>query len=98
MIFGNLIDGERIMSGSRTPNINPSDTADIVGEAVRADRAQTNAAIAAAKTAFSNWSRSAPQVRYDLLKKSLDEILARKISATERAAVWLQLSRKAVAA
>lgn len=77
-MFNNLIDGEWLSDGARSPNINPSDNKDIVGEAVRGTRAQAEAAIAAAKAAFPAWSRSTPQVRYDVLKKASDEILARK--------------------
>src|SRR5439155_2092239 len=78
LMFNNLIDGEWLSDGARAPNVNPSDTKDIVGEAVRGRRAQAEAAIAAAKTAFPAWSRSTPQARYDILKKASDEILARK--------------------
>ncbi|CAN7762258.1 aldehyde dehydrogenase family protein [Bradyrhizobium sp. LjRoot220] len=78
LMFNNLIDGEWLSDGARAPNVNPSDTKDIVGQAVRGTRAQAEAAIAAAKAAFPAWSRSTPQVRYDILKKASDEILARK--------------------
>ncbi|MEH2494515.1 acyl-CoA reductase-like NAD-dependent aldehyde dehydrogenase [Bradyrhizobium sp. AZCC 1678] len=78
LMFNNLIDGEWLSDGARAPNVNPSDTKDIVGEAVRGTRAQAEAAIAAAKAAFPAWSRSTPQARYDILKKASDEILARK--------------------
>ena len=76
LMFNNLIDGEWLSDGARSPNINPSDTNDVVGEAVRGTRAQADAAVAAAKAAFPAWSRSTPQVRYDILKKASDEILA----------------------
>ena len=78
LMFNNLIDGEWLSDGARAPNVNPSDTKDIVGQAVRGTRAQAEAAVAAAKAAFPAWSRSTPQVRYDILKKASDEILARK--------------------
>jgi aldehyde dehydrogenase (NAD+) len=52
LMFNNLIDGEWLSDGARAPNVNPSDTKDIVGQAVRGTRAQAEAAIAAAKTAF----------------------------------------------
>ena len=78
LMFNNLIDGEWLSDGARAPNVNPSDTKDIVGQAVRGTRAQAEAAIAAAKAAFPTWSRSTPQLRYDVLKKASDEILARK--------------------
>jgi aldehyde dehydrogenase (NAD+) len=78
LMFNNLIDGEWISDGARSPDINPSNTGEVVGEAVRGTRAQADAAVAAAKAAFPAWSRSSPQVRYDILKKASDEILARK--------------------
>src|SRR5262249_42327676 len=51
---------------------------DVVGEYARADRAQTEKAIAAAKAAFPGWSRSTPQERYDALNKIATEILSRR--------------------
>src|SRR6478736_2281383 len=78
LMFNSLIDGEWLSDGAREPNVNPSDTKDVVGQAVRGTRAQADAAVAAAKAAFPAWSRSTPQIRYDILKKASDEILARK--------------------
>ncbi len=76
-IHANLIDGEWI-GGSEAPNINPSNTDDVVGEYARADAAQTAQAIAAAKAASHAWSRSGLLQRHDILKKAAAEILARK--------------------
>ncbi len=59
-------------------NINPSNTADIVGEYAHGDRADAQAAIAAARAAFPAWSRSGLQQRFDLLDRIGTEILARK--------------------
>src|SRR5262245_55646972 len=73
LMFDNLIDGEWLSDGARAPNVNPSNTKDVIGEAVRGTRAQAETAIAAAKAAFPAWSRSTPQVRYDILKKASDE-------------------------
>ena len=49
MLFNHLIDGEWIADGARSPNVNPSDTNDVIGEAVRGTRAQADAAVNAAK-------------------------------------------------
>jgi len=38
LMFNNLIDGEWLSDGARAPNVNPSDTKDIVGEAVEQRR------------------------------------------------------------
>jgi len=77
-ILKNFIAGEWVDGPGITKNINPSNTNDVVGEYARADRAQTETAIAAAKAAFPAWSRSTPQERYDALNKIATEILARR--------------------
>ncbi len=74
----NLIGGEWVEAGQYAPDINPSNTDDVVGEFPRGSRADAERAIAAAKEAFPAWSRSTPQARHDVLKKIGDEILARK--------------------
>jgi len=74
----NFIGGEWIDGSGLTRNINPSNTNDVVGEYAKADKAQTEKAIAAAKAAFPAWSRSTPQERYDALNKISAEIQSRK--------------------
>ena len=74
----NFVGGEWVDGSGITRNINPSNTKDVVGEYAKADKAQTEKAIAAAKAAFPAWSRSTPQERYDALNKISLEILARK--------------------
>ena len=74
----NYIAGEWIAAGDAAPDINPSNTGDVVGEFPRGNRADAERAIAAAKDAFPAWSRSTPQTRHDLLKRIGDEIIARK--------------------
>ncbi|WP_316214470.1 MULTISPECIES: aldehyde dehydrogenase family protein [unclassified Bradyrhizobium] len=77
-ILKNFIAGEWVDGSGATRNINPSNTNDVVGEYAKADKAQTEKAIAAAKAAFPAWSRSTPQERYDALNKVSAEILSRK--------------------
>ncbi len=76
--FKNFIAGDWADGVGLAPNINPSDTGDVIGEYVRASAGQALEAIAAAKAAFPAWSRSTPQVRHDALLKISTEILARK--------------------
>ncbi len=76
-LHGNLIDGEWV-GGDAIPNINPSDTNDVVGGYARASKSDVQAAIAAAKAAFLKWSRSGLLERHAVLRKAADEILARK--------------------
>ncbi|MGY4513715.1 aldehyde dehydrogenase family protein [Bradyrhizobium sp. USDA 3650] len=77
-ILKNFIGGEWVDGSGVTKNINPSNTNDLVGEYAKADKAQTEKAIAAAKAAFPGWAQSTPQARYDALNKISLEIIARK--------------------
>jgi alpha-ketoglutaric semialdehyde dehydrogenase len=76
--FPNLIDGCTIDSTERVSDINPSNVADVVGEFARASSSDAERAIAAARTAFTKWSRATPQERFDVLDRAGTEILARK--------------------
>lgn len=76
-IHQNLIAGEWV-GGDASANINPSDTNDVVGTYARATAEDTKTAIAAAKGAFPAWSRSGIMERHAILRKTADEILARK--------------------
>src|SRR6266478_7353062 len=74
----NYIAGEWVGGGTVNRDINPSNTADVVGEYARADRADAERAIAAASAAFPKWSLASPQERFDALDRIGSEILARK--------------------
>jgi alpha-ketoglutaric semialdehyde dehydrogenase len=77
--FPNYIAGEWVAaSPSWAPNRNPSDLSDVIGEYAQADAEQTNAAVAAAKHAFSTWSISSIQDRANILDQVGSVILARK--------------------
>lgn len=76
-IHQNLIGGEWV-GGDGIANINPSNTADVVGIYARATAEDTRNAIAAANAAFPAWSRSGILERHAILRKTSDEILARK--------------------
>jgi aldehyde dehydrogenase (NAD+) len=76
-IFKNLIDGEWVGSvGSQ--NINPSNTADVIGTYAQGTADDANRAIAAAKAALPAWSRSGLLERHAILSKTGQEIMARK--------------------
>ena len=76
-IHQNLIAGE--WTGTTgAENINPSDTNEVVGLYARASVQDVADAIAAAKAAFPAWSRSGILERHSILRKTSDEILARK--------------------
>ncbi|MFN5827505.1 MAG: aldehyde dehydrogenase family protein [Rhodobacterales bacterium] len=73
----NLIDGEWV-AGSAAANINPSNTADVIADYARGSAEDARAAIAAAKAAFPEWSRTGILDRHAVLRRAADEILARK--------------------
>jgi acyl-CoA reductase-like NAD-dependent aldehyde dehydrogenase len=77
-MFKNLINGEWVDGPRSSRNINPSDTADVVGEYAQADADQARAAIAAATAAQPAWGLSTPQQRFDILDAAGSEILARR--------------------
>ena len=76
--FPNLIDGKPVDSTERTPNVNPSNINDIVGEFARGTTSDVETAIAAAKGAFAKWAHTTSQERFDILDRAGTEILARK--------------------
>ena len=77
-VHQNFIAGEWRASSQTSPNINPSNTNDLVGDYALADQTDTETAIAAASEAFSGWSTSGIQQRFDALDSIGTEILARK--------------------
>ncbi|MBX3530136.1 MAG: aldehyde dehydrogenase family protein [Rhizobiaceae bacterium] len=77
MLHKNLIGGEWV-GAEGIENINPSDLGDVVGVYARASAEETQQAIAAARAAFRTWSRSGILERHAILRKTADEILARK--------------------
>ena len=77
-VHQNFINGDWAQAREQAPNINPSNTSDVVGEFARGDEAQARAAIAAARAAAPAWARGPIQARADMLDKIGNEILARK--------------------
>src|SRR6478609_5409752 len=76
--FQNYVNGEWLPGSGWTTNRNPSDLSDVIGEYALADKAQTSAAIDAAKRAFSGWAVGSIQERANILDKVGSDILARK--------------------
>ena len=76
--FPNLIDGQPVDTADRTTDVNPSNLSDVVGEFARATASEADHAIATARAAFTKWSRTTPQERFDILDRAGTEILARK--------------------
>jgi aldehyde dehydrogenase (NAD+) len=78
LVYKNFIAGEWVVGTASSPNINPSDTADVIGEYALADSAAVDQAVTAARQAFSKWAYSTPQQRFDALDFIGTQILARK--------------------
>ncbi len=76
--FDNFIHGEWVPGVDTRPNLNPSDTRDVIGDYAQADAAQAAQAVAAAQSAFPAWAASTPQQRFDVLDAVGSELLARK--------------------
>jgi aldehyde dehydrogenase (NAD+) len=74
----NLIGGQWVAGGAYSPNRNPSNLADVVGEYAQGQAQQVDAAVDAARAAFPAWSVSNIQMRFDALEKIGTEILARR--------------------
>ena len=72
----NFIAGEWVPAAATSPDVNPSNTNDVVGHYPQARAEDVQRAIAAAQEAFPAWSRSTPQLRHDALKRIGDELLA----------------------
>jgi acyl-CoA reductase-like NAD-dependent aldehyde dehydrogenase len=72
-----LIDGRWQDSGRWEPDRNPSDLSDLIGHYAWASVAQAEEALAAARRALKNWSRSNPQLRSDVLRKAANAIYDR---------------------
>ncbi len=71
-IAGRWVDGARWL-----PNINPSDTADVIAEYAQADSGQAANAIDAASEAATAWALVTPQVRAEVLDRAGDEVIRR---------------------
>lgn len=74
----NFINGAFVPGIGVRENLNPSDLSDRIGRYAQADRAQTEAAIGAARAAFPAWAGGNLQQRADALDRIGSELLARR--------------------
>ena len=78
MLHQNLIGGAWIGGAETVLNANPSDLSDPVGDYAVASSAQAAEAIEAATKAFPAWSATTPQLRFEILDKAGELVLARR--------------------
>lgn len=74
----NYVAGEWRVATATVPNVNPSNTDDVINEHCFATVGDTRAAVEAARSAFPDWARTTPQQRHDVLRRASDEIFARR--------------------
>lgn len=74
----NLIGGEWIAGNTSRPNVNPSDTSDIIAEYADASQEQVDHAVAAAIDGQKAWLAMGLQARCNVLDHAGDAILTRK--------------------
>jgi aldehyde dehydrogenase (NAD+) len=76
---GSYIDGAWLLpaAGDYTPDINPSDTSDVIAEFHRGDAALVDEAVAAARAAQPGWWRTSPQDRANILEGVAARLFAR---------------------
>ena len=78
-VFRNYIAGEWVEGNKGSvANISPADISDVIGHYAQADKAQTEAAIAAAAAGQREWQKSGLEQRYSVLMAIGDELIARK--------------------
>ena len=78
MKHDNLINGQWLAGNGYSPNLNPSNLSDVIGEYTQGGASHVDAAVQAARAAFPAWSSGGIQARADALDKIGSEILARK--------------------
>ncbi|WP_332659138.1 aldehyde dehydrogenase family protein [Brevundimonas sp.] len=72
------IDGEKVTTERPGESHNPSDTRDIVARTPDGGEAEVDAAVAAAKAAFTGWSEASPEVRADVLDRASNILFERR--------------------
>ncbi len=72
------IDGERVEAERPTERRNPSDTREVVARTPDGGAAEVDAAVAAAKAAFSAWAEASPEVRADVLDRAGSLVMERR--------------------
>ena len=75
--IGCIVGGEHRATGNARPNRNPSNTGDVVLEAMCGTVETATDAVSAAEAAFATWSRTTPWQRAEILDRAGTEVLAR---------------------
>ncbi len=76
-ILTHFIGGEKVAGEAAGESLNPSNLDDVVARYPRADAAEVDRAVKAARDAFPAWSEASPEVRSDVLDKAGTLIMSR---------------------
>ena len=79
----NFLAGEWVEAANASPNVNPSDLADVIDDYASGDAALVEKAVNAARTSHPVWAHFTLQQRFDALDAIGTEILARKAELGE---------------
>lgn len=82
-VLRNYIGGEWVSGTTTIENINPSDSRDVINLCTQGKAKDVDAAVNAARTAFTTWRNASPQVRHDLLDSIGNALLRRKDTVGE---------------
>lgn len=78
MIYRNLIGGQWTAGHAVNLNVNPSNTADVIGEYSLATEADVHAAVDAAAAALPAWAATTGYQRFEILDRAANEVAQRK--------------------
>ena len=76
-ILTSVIGGDLVSGSQERPNVNPSDTSDVVAVASIVDGSAALDAMKAAKSAFPSWASTTPWQRAEILDRAGTEVMAR---------------------
>jgi len=74
------INGERVSAGRPGESLNPSDTREVIARTPDGGEAEVDAAVNAARAAFTGWSEASPEVRSDVLDRASSLLFERRES------------------
>jgi aldehyde dehydrogenase (NAD+) len=75
--LSSLVAGDRVVGSAESPDVNPSDTSDVVVSTTHVDADVARDAVRAARESVSVWASTTPWQRAEVLDRAGSEILAR---------------------
>lgn len=72
------INGERVSAGRPGESLNPSDTREVIARTPDGGEAEVDAAVNAARAAFTGWSEASPEIRSDVLDRASSLLFERR--------------------